>query len=74
MDQIASYVLTVMIGENMIFIIFKILINLPLYYVFQVAPSISDFFQLSSTCPVHLKIDTCNLNILVDVENILVQK
>jgi hypothetical protein len=45
MDDIASNVLTVLIEENMIFTIFIILINLPLYYV----------FQLSSTCLVSLQ-------------------
>jgi hypothetical protein len=44
MDQIANYLLTVLIGKNMIFTIFKILINLPLYYVFQAPPSLWDFF------------------------------
>jgi hypothetical protein len=40
MDRIASYVLTVPIEKNMIFTIFFILINLPLYYVFQAPPSL----------------------------------
>jgi hypothetical protein len=66
MDEIASYVLTILIGKNMIFIVFLILINLPLYYVFQALPSLWDFFQLSSTCHVHLKIDTCSLNIMLN--------
>jgi hypothetical protein len=66
MDQIANYVLTVPIEKNMIFTIFFILINLPLYYVFQAPLSLWDFFQLSSTCLVHLKIDTCSLNIMLN--------
>jgi hypothetical protein len=28
--------------------------------------SLWDFFQLSSTCPVYLKIGTCNLNIMLN--------
>jgi hypothetical protein len=66
MDQIASNVLTVLIEKNMIFTIFLILINLPLYYVFQAPPSVWDFFQLSSTCPFHLKIGTCIFNIMLN--------
>jgi hypothetical protein len=66
MDQIASYVLTILIEKNMIFTIFLILINLPLYYIFQAPSSLWDFFQLSSTCPVHLKIGTCSLNIILN--------
>jgi hypothetical protein len=66
MDQIASYVLTVPIEKNMIFTIFFILINLPLYHVFQAPPSLWDFFQLSSTCPIHLKICTSSLNIMLN--------
>jgi hypothetical protein len=67
MDQIASYVLTVPIEKNMIFtILFFILINLPLNCVFQAPPSLWDFFQLSSTCPVHLKIGTCSLIIMLN--------
>jgi hypothetical protein len=31
---------------------------------FQAPPSLWDFFQLSSTCPFHLKIGTCSLNII----------
>jgi hypothetical protein len=45
---------------------FLILINLPLYYVFQAPPPLWDFFQLSSTCPFHLKIGTCSLNIMLN--------
>jgi hypothetical protein len=64
MDQIASYVLTDPIEKNMIFtFLIFFLINLHLYCVFQAPPSLWDFFQLSSTCPVHLKIGTCSLNI-----------
>jgi hypothetical protein len=67
-------VLTVPIEKNMILLFFKILKNLPLYYVFQAPPSVWDCFQLSSTCPVgtlastkivHLKIGTCSLNIML---------
>jgi hypothetical protein len=35
-----------------------------LYCVFQAPLSLWDFFQLSSTCPIHLKIGTCSLNII----------
>jgi hypothetical protein len=66
MDHIASNVLTTPIKKNMIFTIFFILINLHLYYVFQASPSLWDFFQLSSTCPVHLKIGTCSLYIMLN--------
>jgi hypothetical protein len=66
MDQIANNVLTVFIGKNMILTIFFILIHLPLYYVFQAPPSLWDFFQLSSTCPIHLKIGTYSLNIMLN--------
>jgi hypothetical protein len=45
MDQIASYVLTIPIEENMIFTIFLNLINLPLYYVFQALPFLWDLFN-----------------------------
>jgi hypothetical protein len=62
MDHIANNVLTAPIEKNMIFTSFFILINLPLYYVFQAPPSLSDFFQLSSTCHVHLKTGTCSLD------------
>jgi hypothetical protein len=48
------------------FYYFLILINLTLYYVFQAPPSLWDFFQLSSTCHVHLKIGTCSLNIMLN--------
>jgi hypothetical protein len=55
------------IEKNMIFTSsFFILINLPLYYVFQAPPSLWDFFQLSFTCLVHLKIGTCSLNIMLN--------
>jgi hypothetical protein len=66
MDQIASNVLTVSIEKSMIFSSFFILINLPLYYVFQAPSSVWDFFQLSSTCPFHLEIGTCSLNIMLN--------
>jgi hypothetical protein len=48
------------------FYYFFILINLPLYYVFQAPPSIWDFFQLSSICAFHLKIGKCSLNIMLN--------
>jgi hypothetical protein len=66
MDQIASNVLIVPIEKNMIFTIFKILMNLPLYDVFQAPLSPWNFFQLSSTCPVYLKIGTYSLNIMLN--------
>jgi hypothetical protein len=37
-----------------------------LYYVFQAPLSLWDFFQLSSTCPVHMKIGTCGFNIMLN--------
>jgi hypothetical protein len=40
--------------------------SLPLYCVFQAPPYLWDFFQLSFTCPVHLKIGTCSLNIMLN--------
>jgi hypothetical protein len=40
MDHVANNVLTAMIEKNMIFTIFFILMNLPLYYVFQEPPSL----------------------------------
>jgi hypothetical protein len=66
MDHIANDVLTALIENNTIFTIFYILINLPLYYVFQALASLWDFFQLSSTCPVHLKLGTCSLYVLLN--------
>jgi hypothetical protein len=45
---------------------FFFLINLSLYHVFQAPPSLWNFFQLSSTCPFHLKIGTCSLNIMLN--------
>ena len=66
MDQIASYVLTIPIEKNMIFTKKIILINLPLYSIFQAPPSLWDFFHLSSTCSFHLKIGTCSFNIMLN--------
>jgi hypothetical protein len=66
MDHIANNVLTAPIEKKMTFTIFFIHINLPLYYVFQAPQSLWDFFQLSSTCLVHLKIGTCSLYIMLD--------
>jgi hypothetical protein len=63
---VASNVLTATNEKNMICTIFFILINLPLYYVLQASPSLWDFFQLSSTCHVHLKIGTCSLYIMLN--------
>jgi hypothetical protein len=66
MDHIASDVLIALIEKNMIFTIFLNSHNLPLYYVFQAPPSLWDFFQLSSACPVHLKIGTCSVYIMLN--------
>jgi hypothetical protein len=67
MDQIASTVLTVPIGKNMIFTFYLfILVHLRLYYIFQAPLSLWDFVQLSSTCLCHLKIGTCSLNIMLN--------
>jgi hypothetical protein len=67
MDYIANNVLTVPIVKNVNLTFFVyILMNLPLYYVFQAPQCLWDFFQLSSTCPFHLKIGTCNLNIMLN--------
>jgi hypothetical protein len=67
MDHIANNVLTTLIEKKMIFTnFFFTLINLPLYYVFQAPSSLLDFFQLSSTCPNHLKIGTCSLYIMLN--------
>jgi hypothetical protein len=33
---------------------------------FQALLSLWDFVQLSSTCPIHLKIGTCSLNIMLN--------
>jgi hypothetical protein len=66
MDHIANNVLTASIEKNMIVTIFLILINLPLYFVSQAPPSLWDFFQLSSTCPIHLKIGTCSFYIMLN--------
>jgi hypothetical protein len=65
MDHIASNVLTAQIEKNMIFPSFFILINLSLYHVCQAPLSLWDFFQLSSTCPDHLKIGTYSLYIML---------
>jgi hypothetical protein len=66
MDQIASSVLTILIEKKKIFLFFIILINLPLYYVFQASLFLWDFFQLSFTCSFHLKINICSLNIMLN--------
>jgi hypothetical protein len=47
-------------------VFFFILINLPLYYVFQAPPSLWNFFQLSSTCLVRLEIGTYSLYIMLN--------
>jgi hypothetical protein len=57
MDHLASNVLTALIEKNMIF---------TSSFFFQAPPSLWDFFQLSSTCPVHLKIGTCSLYIMLN--------
>jgi hypothetical protein len=56
MDQIANNVLTVPIEKNMIFTFLFILINLPLYYVFQAPPSVWDFFSTK----LHMSISSKN--------------
>jgi hypothetical protein len=66
MDQIASNVLTIMIEEKMIFTIFFNFINLLFVLCFSSSHISLVFFQLSSTCPFHLKIDTCSLNIMLN--------
>jgi hypothetical protein len=65
MDQIASNVLTIPIEKNMIFTIFQNSHKLIFVLCFSSTPSLWDFFQLSSVCPVHLKIGTCSLNIML---------
>jgi hypothetical protein len=45
MDQIANYVLTVLIEKNMISTIFFILINLPLHLCFSSTPVYLGFFS-----------------------------
>jgi hypothetical protein len=40
--------------------------KLTLVLCFQAPPSLWDFFQLSSTCPFHLKIGTCSLDIMLN--------
>jgi hypothetical protein len=40
--------------------------SLPLYYIFQAPAYLWDFFQLSSTCLVHLEIGTCSLYIMLN--------
>jgi hypothetical protein len=64
MDQIAYYVLTIPIEKNMIFT--KKNYSHRFTFVFQAPQSLWDFFQLRSTCPVHLKIGTCSLNIMLN--------
>jgi hypothetical protein len=53
-------------SKTQFLLFFFVLINLHLYYVFQAPPSLWDFFQLRSTCHVHLKIGTCSLNIMLN--------
>jgi hypothetical protein len=67
MDQIANNVLTAPIEKNMIFSIFFYSHKLAFVLCFsQAPPSLWDFFQLSSTCLVHLKIGTCSLYIMLN--------
>jgi hypothetical protein len=40
--------------------------EIPLYSIFQAPLSLWDFFQLSYICPLHLKIGTCSLNIMLN--------
>ena len=47
MDEIASYVLTALIGKNIVFPIFIILLILLLYYVFQAPPICLGFLSIS---------------------------
>jgi hypothetical protein len=66
MDQIASYVLTVLIEKNMIFTSSFYSHKLTFVLCFSSILSLWDFFQLSFTCLVHLKIGTCSLNIMLN--------
>jgi hypothetical protein len=66
MDHVTSYVLTIPIEKNMIFIILFYSHKLTFYYVFQAPPSLWDFFKLISTYLVHLKFGTCSLNIMLN--------
>jgi hypothetical protein len=62
MDQIASNVLTIPIEKNMI--LFSLTY---LCVMFFKHPSLFGvFLQLSSTCPFHLRIDTCSLIIMLN--------
>jgi hypothetical protein len=65
MDQIASNVLTVQIVKNIIFTIFLNSHKLTSILCFSSTPVSLGYFHLSSTCLVHLKIDTCSLNIML---------
>jgi hypothetical protein len=64
MDQIASNVLT--LRKAGFFTIFFYSHKLTFVLCFSNTPSLWDFFQLSSTCPFHLKIGTCSLNIMLN--------
>jgi hypothetical protein len=64
MDQIASYVLTIPIEENMIFTISNYSNKLTFVLCFSSTPVSLGFFKLSSTCLVLLKIGKCSLNIM----------
>jgi hypothetical protein len=66
MDHIANNVLIVPIEKKMIFIIIFYSHKITFILCFQAPPSLWDFFQLSSTCPVHLKIGTCSLYIMLN--------
>jgi hypothetical protein len=66
MDYIASNVFTAPIEKNMIFTIFLNSHKLIFVLCFQAPLSLWDFFQLSSTCHVHLKIGTCSLYIMLN--------
>jgi hypothetical protein len=66
MDHIASNVLTTPIKKKMIFIIFFYSHKLTFVLCFLSTLVSLGFFQLSSTCPAHLKIGTCSLYIMLN--------
>jgi hypothetical protein len=59
-------VLTVPIEKNMIYTIFQNFHKLTFVLCFSNTPVSLGFFQLSSACPVHLKIGICSLNIMLN--------
>jgi hypothetical protein len=66
MDYIVSNVFTTLIEKKMIFTIFCYSHKLTFVLCFKATPSLWDFFQLSFTCLVHLKIGTCSLYIMLN--------